>query len=66
MGMAKDEVQAKGMENIFNKIIAENFPNLGKEIVIQVQEVLEHQTDKTRKNFLHHIMVKMLSSVSFL
>jgi hypothetical protein len=25
-----EEVQAKGMENIFNKIIAENFPNLEK------------------------------------
>jgi hypothetical protein len=24
------EVQAKGMYNIFNKIITENFPNLGK------------------------------------
>jgi hypothetical protein len=28
-------VQAKGIKNIFNKIIAENFPNLVKEMVIQ-------------------------------
>ena len=28
----------KGPEKIFEKIIAENFPNMGKEIVNQVQE----------------------------
>jgi esterase/lipase len=33
-----EEVQAKGMCNIFNKIITENFPNLGKIMPIQVQE----------------------------
>jgi hypothetical protein len=32
------EVQAKGMHNIFNKIITENFPNLEKSMPIQVQE----------------------------
>jgi hypothetical protein len=31
-----EEIQAKSIENIFNKIIAENFPNLKKERVIQV------------------------------
>jgi hypothetical protein len=33
-----EEVQAKGIHNIFKKIIAENFPNLEKELSIQVQE----------------------------
>jgi hypothetical protein len=33
-----EEMQAKGMHNIFNKIITENFPNLEKSIPIQVQE----------------------------
>jgi hypothetical protein len=33
-----EEVQAKGMNNIFNKIITENFPNLQKDIPIQMQE----------------------------
>jgi hypothetical protein len=32
------QVQAKGMCNIFNKIIAENFPNLEKTMPIQVHE----------------------------
>jgi hypothetical protein len=34
----KEEVQAKGNHNIFNKIIMENFPNLEKTMHIQVQE----------------------------
>jgi hypothetical protein len=34
-----EEIQTKGIENLFNKIIAENSPNLKKERVIQVQEV---------------------------
>jgi hypothetical protein len=33
-----EKVQAKGMHNIFNKIITENFPNLEKTMPIQVQE----------------------------
>jgi hypothetical protein len=33
-----EEVQAKRMSNIFNKIITENFPNLEKTMPIQVQE----------------------------
>jgi hypothetical protein len=39
MGIEEGEkVQAKGIHNIFNKIITENFPNLEKTIPIQVQE----------------------------
>jgi hypothetical protein len=30
------EMQGKGVKNIFQKIIAENFPNLEEEIIIQV------------------------------
>jgi hypothetical protein len=39
MGIEEDEeAQAKGIENICRKIIAEKIPNLGKEMVIQIQE----------------------------
>jgi hypothetical protein len=31
-------IQTKGIENLFNEIIAENSPNLEKDINIQVQE----------------------------
>jgi hypothetical protein len=33
-----EEVQAKGICNIFNKVVAENFPNLKKEMPTQIQE----------------------------
>jgi hypothetical protein len=33
-----EEVQVKGMHNIFNKIITENFPSLEKTMAIQVQK----------------------------
>jgi hypothetical protein len=35
----EEEVQAKGIHNIFNKIITENFPYLEKVMPIQVPEV---------------------------
>jgi chromosome segregation ATPase len=38
MGIEEEELQAKGIHNIFNKIITENFPNLEKTMSIQVQE----------------------------
>jgi chromosome segregation ATPase len=33
-----EQVQAKGIQNIFNKIITDNFPNLEKTVPIQEQE----------------------------
>jgi archaeosine-15-forming tRNA-guanine transglycosylase len=33
-----EEMQAKGMHNIFSKTITENFPNLEKNMPIQVQK----------------------------
>jgi hypothetical protein len=41
----EEEVQAKGICNIFNKIITEKFPNLEKTTPIQVQEA--SRTPKT-------------------
>ena len=35
----EEEEKKKGTEKIFEEIIVENFPNMGKEIVNQVQEV---------------------------
>jgi hypothetical protein len=36
-----EEVQAKGICNMFNKIITDNFPNLEKTMPIQVQEAFK-------------------------
>jgi hypothetical protein len=38
IGNEGEEVQEKVIQNIFNKIITENFPNLKKVLLIQVQE----------------------------
>jgi hypothetical protein len=38
MGIEEEEVQAKGIYNIFNRIATENTPNLKKVLPIQLQE----------------------------
>ena len=35
----------KGLEKIFDKIIAENFPNMGKESFIQIQEAQRYHIE---------------------
>jgi hypothetical protein len=44
----KEEVQAKGNSNIFNKIIPENFANLEKVLPILVMKPPVHQKDLTK------------------
>ena len=39
IGVPEEEEKKKGSEKIFEEIIVENFLNMGKEIVNQVQEV---------------------------
>ena len=38
IGVPKEEKKEKGSEKLFEKTIVENFPNMGKEIITQVQE----------------------------
>jgi hypothetical protein len=59
MGIEEGEVQAKGMHNIFNKIITENFPNLEKTIPTQIQEASRttNRLDQNRTN-PGHIIIK--------
>jgi chromosome segregation ATPase len=59
MGIEEEEVQAKGMCNIFNKIITENFPNLEKTMPIQVQEASRtpNRPDQNRAT-PRHIIIK--------
>ena len=38
IGVPEEEEKKKGYEKIFEEIIVENFPNMEKEIVSQVQE----------------------------
>jgi hypothetical protein len=54
-----EEVQAKGICNIFNKIIAEIFPNLEKELSSQVQEVFRKPNRLNQNRTSQwHIIVK--------
>jgi hypothetical protein len=63
MGIEGEEVQAKGMHNIFNKIITENFPNLEKTMPIQVQEACRtpNRPDQNRST-PRHIIIKTTST----
>ena len=50
----------KGYENIYQEIIVENFPNMEKEIVSQVQEAqrVPHRMNP-RRNTTRHILIKL-------
>ena len=50
----------KGPEKIFEEIIPENFPNMGKEIVNQVQEAQRVPGRiNSRRNTPRHIVIKL-------
>jgi hypothetical protein len=57
------KVQAKGMHNIFNKIIKENFQNLKKNLPIQVQEA-SRAPNRLNKNRTspQHMIIKTTST----
>ena len=44
-----EEEREKGPEKIFEEIIIENFPNMGKETVTQVQELQRPSQDKPKE-----------------
>ena len=44
-----EEEKKKGTEKIFEEIIVENFPNMGKEIVNQVQEAQRSEERRVGK-----------------
>jgi hypothetical protein len=66
MGIEKgEEVQAKRMSNIFNKIITENFPNLEKTMPIEVQEASRTQNRHDQNSTTpRHIIIKTTSTDS--
>jgi hypothetical protein len=57
------ETQTKGINILFNRIIAENFPNLEKERVTQVLEASRTPNYQNQKrNSPGHIIIKTLST----
>uniref|UniRef100_A0A8C6B006 L1 transposable element RRM domain-containing protein n=1 Tax=Monodon monoceros TaxID=40151 RepID=A0A8C6B006_MONMO len=60
IGVPEEEEKKKGTEKIFEEIIVENFPNMGKEIVNQVQEAQRvPYRINTRRNTPRHILIKL-------
>ena len=60
IGVPEGEESEKGPEKIFEGVIAENFLNMGKEIVYQVQEAQRVPGRiNTRRNTLRHIAIKL-------
>ena len=60
IGAPEGEEREKEPEKVFEEIIAENFPNMGKEIAIQVQEEqLVPYRINPRRNMLRHIVIKL-------
>ena len=60
MGVPEEEEKKKGTEKIFEEIIVENFPNMGMEIVNQVQEGQRvPYRINPRRNTARHILIKL-------
>ena len=55
IGVPEGEEREKGPEKIFEEIIVENFPNMGKETATQVQEAQRNP----RRNTPRHIVIKV-------
>ena len=60
IGIPEEEEKKKGTEKIFEEIIVENFPNMGKEIVSQLQEAqrIPYRINP-RRNMPRHIVIKL-------
>ena len=63
IGVEGEELQIKGPEDIFNKIIEENFPILKSDIPMKVQEAYRtpNRLDQ-KKTSPNHIIIKTQSS----
>ena len=57
---SRGEEREKGPEKIFEVIITENFPNMGKETLTQVEEAQRIPYEiKPRRNTARHILIKL-------
>ena len=60
IGVPEREEREKETEKIFVEIIAENFPNMGKQSLTQIQEAQQVPYKMNpRRNTLRHIIIKM-------
>ena len=56
LGIEEGEVQLKGTENLFNKIIGKNFPYLKKDMPMKIQEAYRtpNRLDQKKKVLSPH------------
>ena len=60
IGVPEEEERKRGTEKIFEEIMVENFPNMEKEIVNQVQEAQRvPYRINPRRNTPRHILIKL-------
>ena len=60
IGIQEEKEKKKGTEKIFEEIIIKKFPNMGKEILNQVQEVQRVRYRKNpKRNTPRHILMKI-------
>jgi hypothetical protein len=60
-----ESFQLKGPANIFNKIIEENFPNLKKEMPMNIQEVYKTPNRLNQKrNSSQHILIRTTNALN--
>ena len=60
IGVPEGEEEEQGIENLFEKVMMENFPNLMRENVTQIQEIQRVPRKRNPKRpTARHIKIKM-------
>ena len=60
LGIPEEEEQEQGIENLFEKVMMENVPNLMREKVTQIQETQRVPSERNPKRpTARHIIIKM-------
>ena len=60
LGIPEGEEEEQGVENLFGKVMMENFPNLRREKVTQIQETQRVPSKRNPKSSTaRHIIIKM-------
>ena len=60
IGIPEGEEEEQGIENLFVKVMMENFPNLMREKVTQIQEIQRVPSkNNTKRHTARHIIIKM-------
>ena len=60
IGIPEGEEEEQGIENLFEKVMMENFPNLRRQKVTQIQETQRVPSKrKPKRTIARHIIIKM-------